>query len=358
MIRLLKEIAKLSSLGIFVKINFYDTRKFKQFGKQVKMLIAYTAISEGRSRYVIAADMFIKSLITNAQFMDYFRFKFYKKSVAEANKYLTEGRYEKMYPLFSTKQNRRIMREKSEFNKVFKDHVKRDWIHINPDSIAGKIEEFINKHPVFIGKCENLRAGQGVQLVDSTKFSSTEALLIYLKRYQLFQIEERVFNHEVLAPFSERSLNTIRIITVRHPEGVKIICAYLKFGVGDAIADYAAGAGYECPIDIETGRICKGVTDNGALKGRFVKQHPAGFEVIGMKIPYWEELVKMICEAAVLLDNIVFIPWDVAVSPDGPLIVEGNSNCGCGFQITTEIPVYHDVKKAWKYAKVLLKNKG
>ena len=49
-----------------------------------------------------------------------------------------------------------------------------------------------------------------------------------------------------------------------------------------------------------------------------------GIRLDGFPIPYWEEVKKMVLEAALVNDEIHLVGWDVAIGKDGPLVVEGN----------------------------------
>ena len=62
----------------------------------------------------------------------------------------------------------------------------------------------------------------------------------------------------------------------------------------------------------------------------------------GFKIPYWEEIKQMVLEAALVNDKINIVGWDVAITPNGPVIVEGNR--GPGFDLVQVL-----LKKGTKY---------
>lgn len=49
-------------------------------------------------------------------------------------------------------------------------------------------------------------------------------------------------------------------------------------------------------------------------------------QIVGFKIPYWEEIIKMVTEAAWIVPQVRTVGWDIAVTKSGPLIIEGNDN--------------------------------
>ena len=50
-----------------------------------------------------------------------------------------------------------------------------------------------------------------------------------------------------------------------------------------------------------------------------------GKKIPGTQIPYWEEAKSMCLEAMHRVPQVRFVAWDVAITPNGPVIIEGNS---------------------------------
>ena len=47
--------------------------------------------------------------------------------------------------------------------------------------------------------------------------------------------------------------------------------------------------------------------------------------IIGFEIPFWKEAKDMCLKAAEKFPEMRFIAWDVAITPNGPTFIEGNS---------------------------------
>ncbi len=45
------------------------------------------------------------------------------------------------------------------------------------------------------------------------------------------------------------------------------------------------------------------------------------------KISFWKETIEMIQEASLKVPEIHVVGWDVAITPDGPMLIEGNESC-------------------------------
>ena len=61
---------------------------------------------------------------------------------------------------------------------------------------------------------------------------------------------------------------------------------------------------------------------------QYIKHPYSGTIIPGFQIPFWDEAKKMVLQAALVLPNVRFIGWDVAIAKDRPLLIEGNSNPG------------------------------
>ncbi len=56
-----------------------------------------------------------------------------------------------------------------------------------------------------------------------------------------------------------------------------------------------------------------------------------GIKFEGFKLPYTEEIKALVKKAALVLPDFRYVGWDVCITPDGPLIVEGNDYPGYDF---------------------------
>ena len=55
------------------------------------------------------------------------------------------------------------------------------------------------------------------------------------------------------------------------------------------------------------------------------EKHPISQTTIkGFQIPCWKEAREMVIEAAKLSPHVRYVGWDVAITVDGPTLVEGN----------------------------------
>ena len=75
---------------------------------------------------------------------------------------------------------------------------------------------------------------------------------------------------------------------------------------------------------MESGIICSVARDYYTPLSWTV--HPnTKISIVGFKIPYWEEVNQMVEEAAAIINGVPLVGWDVAISENGPVLVEANA---------------------------------
>lgn len=152
------------------------------------------------------------------------------------------------------------------------------------------------------------------------------------RQYNTFVIQERLTSHPELVRLSDTPyLQTLRIVTFVGRDGeCRILDAQFKVIVGQNVNDNIS--------DGRTGNLFATVClDDGALDqvhlftpkgfgGTIVSTHPkTGVSFEGFRLPLWDEACRLAEDAAGKFLPIRTVGWDVAVTPNGPVIVEGNS---------------------------------
>ena len=147
-------------------------------------------------------------------------------------------------------------------------------------------------------------------------------------------IQEYIFQHEKLNKFNSSSLNTIRIVTTRHNEDVHVLSAMLRIGVGGCVVDNLSSGGIGVGINSQTGKLKK----YGCYYSKFNKKarlkHPVSkIKYEGYQLPCWQEVLKLVKDAHEIFYKLPTIGWDVAITRNGPIIIELNVEySGVGLQ--------------------------
>ena len=121
-----------------------------------------------------------------------------------------------------------------------------------------------------------------------------------------------------MAELYPKAINTIRYITLNE----RPLGAVLRIGMGGANIDNASSGGMYAAVDIENGVV---ETPAFRYEGQKFLIHPDTNQIIpGFQIPMWKECTAFIRDACTCIDGIPLIGWDIAITPNGPTLVEVN----------------------------------
>ena len=142
-------------------------------------------------------------------------------------------------------------------------------------------------------------------------------------------LQERVVQHDALAALHAPSINTLRLVTVLRDGVATPLVAALRIGVGGKPVDNWSAGGVVVGVDLDRGRLYgKGLfrPEPQAWLRPGVDRHPdSGVLLDGYELPFVAESVALACRFHRDLGSLRSIGWDVAATPDGPSIVEGNT---------------------------------
>jgi hypothetical protein len=126
---------------------------------------------------------------------------------------------------------------------------------------------------------------------------------------------------------AQGALSTLRMVTIRDEAGnPELLAAALRFPrrAGALVDNFHAG-GLAAIVDLARG--CLGpATDLGlARDSGWHRKHPVnGAQIEGLAVPFWREARTLAVAAHAKLGDRVIIGWDIAVLPEGPVLVEAN----------------------------------
>ena len=149
--------------------------------------------------------------------------------------------------------------------------------------------------------------------------------------YDSFIIQERLRNHpEIVRLGGSNFLQTVRFITLAGKDNqCRIQLAFLKPIVGENKTDnYQHGltGNFMARVSLENGLLmpAKQITSDGSGVATIPSHPKTGISFEGFRLPLWDQTCKLVEETAPKFLPLRSIGWDVAITPDGPRIVEGN----------------------------------
>lgn len=277
----------------------------------------------GRSRIWLLRDMVRCASRYGAGYMDYDLYEMYDLTHEQRDTYLTRGRNNALILKYNDKEKFHIFDNKDEFYANFDDCLRRQWLLVKQWK-EPEIRAFLEKNPIFIAKPIDGSCGRGVERVDQSKFSDTEAVLKYLKELgDNYIIEELIRQHPAVSSVYPEAINTVRVVSI-YKDGVShIICAYFRIGNDGKHVDNFNSGGMVAPVDEATGVVRAPAIDKTK---KLYAVHPyTGKAIEGFQFPDWEEALELVRKAAARIEGMAYIGWDVAFTDKGPVIVEGNN---------------------------------
>ena len=277
----------------------------------------------GKSRPVLMADMLKCAVKYNAGYIDYKIAEMYRLNDEQRKTVITRGISNDIVRRMNDKAYWHFFDDKTQFNTLFSEYVRRKWLLINLDTTEQQLAAITEGETQLLGKPLEGSSGQGI--LKYTQADWAEGMLPFRQRLLddgIGILEEIVIQHPAMASLCPTSVNTCRVATLLGDKKQGIVYAFLRIGNGKVMDNVDCG-GMAARIDIDSGKL---LTVGADKQGNTFTKHPmTGTPIIGFTIPYWEEAKKMCMEAAQKVPQMRFIAWDVAITANGPTFIEGNS---------------------------------
>lgn len=277
----------------------------------------------GKSRVFIFRDMKDCAVKYGAGYMDYDLFEMYNMTDEQRDTCLTRGRNDALVKKYNDPDYAGVFISKLDFNKRFAAYVRRDFVAVKEEN-REEILAFLQKHPVFVAKPVDGACGKGIEKLNLEDFSSKEDCLSYLLGLGgNFELEELLTQHPAVSAIYPHAINTVRAVTILRDGEPHLVCTYFRIGNGGRHVDNFNSGGMVVPVDEKTGIVLdKAIDKNKTLYA----EHPmTGTPIKGFQFPDWEKAIALVHGAAREIPQMAYVGWDIAFTPDGPCLVEGNN---------------------------------
>jgi hypothetical protein len=208
------------------------------------------------------------------------------------------------------------------------------------NNAAATTEILSNKSGKIVLKNSFGQCGNGIEVVQAAEFNQ-QSLIDRLRKNGNDFVEEFVVQHPKLMELSPSGLNTLRVITQVNALGdVEILAARLRITINSAVDNLAAG-NIAAPVNLTTG-VVEGPGVYSDITKKDEAMHPVTkVSIIGFQIPFWNETITMITQAALANKQNRSIGWDIAITESGPELIEGNHDW-C--KLLWQLPVHRGLK--------------
>ena len=303
------------------KIGYLARRIAKLNYKSLFEMVGHLHRKTGKNRVWLFCDMVTCGLKYGCGYTDYRLFEFYRLNAAQRATYLTRAKNNQIVKTYNQKEYLHLLENKVDFNKYFNDYLGRKWIDFRTASLE-QFEQFLEGLDVVIAKPLDSTGGHGIEKLRTADFESPRAMYDYMKERGFGLIEQFIVQHHELAAFNPYSVNTYRICTILTEDGPHVLYFYIRMGNGKSVVDNLHSGGLTCPVDWETGKI---KYQGYALFDKIYDVHPnTGHQLKGYPLPYTQEAIEMCFRAARSLPQVAYVGWDVGITENGPVLIEGN----------------------------------
>jgi hypothetical protein len=310
--------------------------------EKYRLFMRHAARETGRSKRSIILDMVGSVLTYNVSILDYFYFGFYKKEKSERKKWAGTGYLYEFQLKMNPRNARNVLEDKIQFLRHFGPFINRYYSDIQSlESDQEFLEKLMNNESGrLVLKGSHGQVGAEVEVIRSSDFTPS-GLIDYMKERNYDLVEEYVVQHHSIMELSPSGLNTVRIFTQNIGGEIHFLGARFRISVNSAVDNLGAG-NLAAPVDLDTGVVTAPAVYSDITKGDDEYHPVTGKRITGFALPFWHEVIDLARRAALYTPENRSVGWDIAITEDGPEIIEGNHNW-C--KLLWQLPVKEGLKR-------------
>ena len=317
--------------GLFARIGrmaraarFFVRRVVSFDRERVSHFVAQSAALSRAPRWWVTIDMLWCAVRYETTFENYSEWDFRILKRRERKTFMTDPRSFHLSRRLNDDSQRGIFDDKLQFAEHFGPDLGRAWLDISKADDT-QLAAFLEGRDRVVTKDPRGVGGNGISVRDVSGLKDVAALRAELVAANETLVEEVIVQHPEMARLYPKSVNSIRMVTYLDPDGkVHVISAALKVGNGGAIDNFSNGGMYTM-LD-EQGRAMHPAADEA---GRSYAKHPiTGVDITGYQVPLYSDALALVDRVARRVPVMPYIGWDVAITPERAIVIEGNHNTG------------------------------
>jgi hypothetical protein len=318
---------------------------------RIKHLKVFLKDPDKKNLLTILKECLVFGLIKKSLPTDYFRKFLYRKDIKNYKDYLSMKEYysiiespQMVYPeishLLTSKLSFKIIAAKYKLKTQellsynVKTHFFCDTKHKIVDTQEQLIHFFKNQfetsgiNSIFLKPVSGI-GGFGCFLIQKETFEAqiktySETLLNKSYIHEAF-----IDQHPEIKNIYANAVNTLRIVHYTDTlKKIHILSTFMRFGIGKSITDNTSDGGFFISVNHETGML-EGIGRQEITRGAgtFTRHPNTLVKLEGFQVPFYKEACDMVKAYATIFPNRI-VGWDIAITANGPLMIEGNHNPG------------------------------
>ena len=290
----------------------------------LRRFMAHTQEVKGYTRGYQWSMVLRDSLRHNISPLEWYQFDFMNLSEEQKSTWAGTGTMYEFQLRANPLEARTVLDDKRLFYEAYQQFFRhrvfdREALITQPDYVT----ELLSQHRQLVLKAARGKCGRSLRFIDTAGLRPSELLTaMQAGSHDLF--ETPIEQHPDLHRLSPSGVNTVRIVTAlnSHDQAYLLGCR-LRISVNSKVDNLAAG-NLVAPVDDQTGQVIgPGIYSDITRAPQTV--HPVTrIPIEGFQIPHWPACLQMALEAQKLLSRNRSVGWDIAVTAEGPSLIEGN----------------------------------
>ena len=244
-------------------------------------------------------------------FQEYLKMHFYELSASKRKEVLTSKENTKLINLLNPFEQRYLIISKGEFYHRFDKFIKRDWLLLD-DKNSEEFRLFIkSRDHIFVPRAGN-QDSTVLNLSNENEWQLNQELI----NTHHYIIEEVVKHHKIFDEITTKSLVTVKFITLLNNNSVYLLGSYLNIP--------KEKSKYYIPINLKTGK-----TINKAICNYLETDKIDDYQVKELEIPKWDEVIKLLKEIPLIVKNLRYISWEIAITNDDIILMSASDEPDC-----------------------------
>jgi len=145
-------------------------------------------------------------------------------------------------------------------------------------------------------------------------------------RHESIMVLLKLMNHPEIADLACNSLIVFRVFTCLDGDGSPVITHAMLRILSKLEPTWRGSSEYGVRVDLQSGVLGQLCDDNHFAPNAWLDRHPVtGAPVAGRRITNWPAIAHLAKAAHRSFIDRMIIGWDIALTPDGPVLIEGNA---------------------------------
>ncbi len=163
---------------------------------------------------------------------------------------------------------------------------------------------------------------------DGSTVTRAELLRKILRRsrYEHIMVLPKMVNHPEIADLASQSLLAFRVFTCLDADDNPVVTHAMLRILSKLEPSWKGASEYAVRVDLQTGVLGQLCDDDHFAPDCWWDRHPiTGSQIAGRRIENWQAITDLAKRAHRSFLDRMIVGWDIALTPDGPMLIEGNS---------------------------------